>query len=125
MPTVDNFPGELRVLLNHIYEYQKGVRNLILYTMPVKYKDFALTRLSNQQIDYAVQVVDDTKFNLYFGRKECIEAIKFMTCSRPKRTLCWALCSGIISVCSVNASATVSGKLLDAFFLRWSPDCSV
>ena len=79
MPTAENFPSELRVLLNHIYEYQKGVRNLILYTMPVKYKDYALNRLSNQKIDYAVQNVDESKFNLYFGRKECIEAIKFMT----------------------------------------------
>lgn len=78
MPTADKIPGELRVLLNHIYEFHKGVRNLILYTMPVKYKDFALARLINQGIDYTIQSVDDTKFNLYFGRKECIEAIKIM-----------------------------------------------
>ena len=25
-------PGEIKVFLNHIYEYKKGVRHLILYT---------------------------------------------------------------------------------------------
>lgn len=26
-------PGEIRIFLNHVYEFKKGVRNMVLYTM--------------------------------------------------------------------------------------------
>ena len=38
-------PVDLKVLMNHIYEYKKGVRRLVLYTFNRKYESFAITRL--------------------------------------------------------------------------------
>ena len=43
-------PVDLKVLMNHIYEYKKGVRRLVLYTFNRKYESFAITRLERQNI---------------------------------------------------------------------------
>ena len=32
MMTSDAFPADLKVFLNHVYEFKKGVRNMVLYT---------------------------------------------------------------------------------------------
>ena len=32
MATERIIPGEIRIFLNHIYEFKKGVRNMVLYT---------------------------------------------------------------------------------------------
>ena len=33
-------PADLKVFLNHIYEFKKGVRRMVLYTTNKKYEDF-------------------------------------------------------------------------------------
>ena len=71
-------PGEIRIFLNHIYEFKKGVRQMVLYTTKRKYEDFAVKRLINQKINYIIQPVGNDKINLFFGRKECINAIRFL-----------------------------------------------
>ena len=43
-----------------------------------KYEDFAVKRLINQKINYIIQPVGNDKINLFFGRKECINAIRFL-----------------------------------------------
>lgn len=79
-------PIELKVFLNHIYEYKKGVRRMVLYTTSRKYEEFATHRPKNQHISYIIQPVGDSKINLFFGRKECIEAIRLMV-TRPLNKL--------------------------------------
>ena len=41
-------------------------------------KIFAVKRLINQKINYIIQPVGNDKINLFFGRKECINAIRFL-----------------------------------------------
>ena len=85
--TVNNIdPVEMKVFLNHIYEYKKGVRQMVLYTMDCKYEEFAVCRLQSQHIKYAIQHVGDEKINLFFGRDECIDAIR-MIVNRPLNLL--------------------------------------
>ena len=85
--TVNNIdPSEMKVFLNHIYEYKKGVRQMVLYTMDSKYEEFAVHRLQGQHIKYAIQHVGDEKINLFFGRDECIDAIR-MIVDRPLNLL--------------------------------------
>lgn len=62
----------------YIYELKKGVRQMVLYTTKRKYEDFAVKRLINQKINYIIQPVGNDKINLFFGRKECINAIRFL-----------------------------------------------
>ena len=79
-------PAELKVFLNHIYEFKKGVRQMVLYTTNKKYEDVAVKRLQNQGINFVIQHVDSERINLFFGREECIEAIRMMV-TRPLNEL--------------------------------------
>ena len=87
MTLPDNIhPLELKVFLNHIYEYKKGVRNMVLYTTNKKYEKYAVKRLTSQHIDFYIQYIDSNKINLFFGRPECIKLIRHMT-QRPLNEL--------------------------------------
>ncbi len=77
---------ELKVFLNHVYEFQKGVRQMVLYTVNRKYEAFAVSRLEKQHIDYLIQPIDGKKINLFFGKPECIHAIRCMV-TRPLNQL--------------------------------------
>ena len=63
---------------SYIYEYKKGVRRLVLYTFNKKYESFAITRLERQNIDYIIQPVGNDRLNLFFGKKECLDAIRMI-----------------------------------------------
>lgn len=71
-------PVDMKVLMNHIYEYQKGVRQMILFTFNEKYREFAEARLQRQNINYIIKPVGNGRLNLFFGRQECLEAIRLM-----------------------------------------------
>lgn len=45
-------PGRPEGFLNHVYEYKKGVRRMVLYTVNRKYEAFATSRLRSQHIDF-------------------------------------------------------------------------
>lgn len=86
MITCQSFPAELKVFLNHVYEYKKGVRHMVLYTTNRRYEEFAVERLNKQRIDYCIQPIGCNKINLFFGRRECIEVIQSLA-SRPLNEL--------------------------------------
>ena len=79
-------PSDLKVFLNHVYEYKKGVRQMVLYTVNRKYETFAVNRLKRQHIDFLVQSVDDHHINLFFGKEECISAVRTVV-TRPLNQL--------------------------------------
>ena len=79
-------PIDMKVLMNHIYEYKKGVRRLVLYTFNEKYEDYARRRLEHQNISYMIQPVGNNRLNLFFGRKECLDAIRLIA-TRPLNEL--------------------------------------
>lgn len=79
-------PGEVRIFLNHIHEFKKGVRNMVLYTMNKEYEKFAVRRLKSQRICYLTQEVSENKINLFFGKKECMNAIRHFI-NRPLNLL--------------------------------------
>ena len=75
---IEKYTKDCNDLNDHIYELKKGVRQMVLYTTNRKYEDFAVKRLTNQKINYIIQPVGNDKINLFFGRKECINAIRFL-----------------------------------------------
>lgn len=77
---------EMRVFSNHVYEFKKGVRHLVLYTIPKRFEEVTTKRLKNQNIDFVIQDVSFGKINLYFGKSECISAIKLIA-SKPLNML--------------------------------------
>ena len=61
MATKRIIPGEIRIFLNHIYEFKKGIRNMI-------------------------QEISTNKINLFFGKPECMEAMRHII-TRPLNQL--------------------------------------
>ena len=51
------------VLSNHIYEFQKGVRNLVLFTLRKDLAQAAVDRLNRLGIDNLVQEAGDANVN--------------------------------------------------------------
>jgi hypothetical protein len=79
-------PSEIRVLMNHIYEYKKGVRRMILFTCNRRFEQQACRRLCNQSIDYVLQPAGKDNVNVYFGRRERLDAIRLFV-TRPLNEL--------------------------------------
>ena len=52
----ERMPIDMKVLMNHIYEYKKGVRQMVLFTMNKRYETFALQRLDHQNIPYVLHM---------------------------------------------------------------------
>lgn len=65
----------MKILSHHIYEYKKGLRNLVLRTLPAEFLDVAKDRLERGKIPYMIQRVNECKINIFFGTKECVEII--------------------------------------------------
>lgn len=79
-------PTDMKVLCNHIYEYKKGVRQMVLYTCNKRMEQYAVERLKHQGIPYLIQPVGNDRLNLFFGRQECLAAIRLMV-TRPLNEL--------------------------------------
>lgn len=68
--------ADLKVFNHHVYEFKKGIRNLILTTEKSKYKPDISKKLENEKIDYVIHDIDNNKINVYFGEKPCVDVVK-------------------------------------------------
>ncbi len=76
----------MQVLGHHIYEYQKGLRHLVLHTMNAKDREIAERKLSHYDVDYVVVPVTDSKINIFFGKRECVDVVRTF-CNNPLNKL--------------------------------------
>ena len=83
--------SDLKVFTNHIYELEKGVRRMVLYTTHGRNRDFVVRRLDNRNISYVEQPVGNGRINIFFGSDEWI--------------LSSELCSDMIFAPNANATA--------------------
>ena len=67
---------DLKMLLHHIYEFQKGVRRLVLCTICPTCARLMAERLQARRIDYLVQPVTADKVNLCFGDRAWLDAVR-------------------------------------------------
>ncbi len=72
----------ISVFIHHLYEYRKGLRNLILFTTWSENLSVIKARLEKYKIDYLVENVTDKKINVFFGSGHCIEVLKCI--GKPK-----------------------------------------
>ncbi|MBP3820537.1 DUF2023 family protein [bacterium] len=68
--------NELRVFSHHIYEYEKGLRSLILTTEKLSNIDIIESKLKKRNIDYLIQKISDRNINVFFGRPEAVNVIR-------------------------------------------------
>lgn len=67
--------SSLRVFHHHIYEYKKGLRNLILTTEKAIYRNDIESKLILENINYLIQEVNEKKINVFFGTQNCINVV--------------------------------------------------
>ena len=87
--------SELQVFLNYVYEYKKGVRNMVLCTLNRRYLAAAVARLDDQGICHFEQSANENNVNLYFGSISC----------RPRRISSSEHCLATTSACSASGFA--------------------
>lgn len=68
--------ADIQILCHHIYEYKKGIRNLVLHTMNNTDLSIAEEHLKKNNIEYCLQLVSDKKMNIFFGKSECVNIVK-------------------------------------------------
>ncbi len=66
----------MQVLCHHIYEYQKGLRHLVLHTMNSSDREAAEQKLSKYDVDYMVTELTNGNINIFFGKKECVDVVR-------------------------------------------------
>lgn len=66
----------LKLFMHQIYEFRKGVRQLVLCTMCTDCARIMRDRLDDLNIHYLEQPVSANKVNLYFGNKVCLDVVK-------------------------------------------------
>lgn len=77
----------MRVFYHLIYEYKKGVRDMMLYTLPSSSEKEVITRLENNAISYMIQKLDNGNINVFFGKKECLTVANKICKNRPLNRL--------------------------------------
>ncbi len=68
----------MSIFNHHVYEYKKGLRNLVLYTGKTEEIDEIRKKLERENIDYYIQKVNSDKINVFFGSEVCVKIIKQM-----------------------------------------------
>lgn len=66
----------LQVFHHHIYEYKKGLRNLVLYTDKAVYRPEIEARLEREKVAYTIHEINHEKINVYFGALNCVNVVK-------------------------------------------------
>lgn len=66
----------MSVFKHCLYEYSKGVRSLVLHTCKKEVLVEIESKLKSIDVSYAVFQITDEKFNLFFGKKSCVEVIE-------------------------------------------------
>ncbi len=67
--------SELYVFCHHIYEYKKGLRNLVLTTERAQNRKIIEKRLKKENIPYVIHDITNDKINIYFGKQHCIDVV--------------------------------------------------
>ncbi len=65
----------MEVFRHHIYEYTKGLRNLVLHTVSSCHEDEITRCLERKKIPHVVYRVSSKKINIFFGNPVCVEII--------------------------------------------------
>jgi len=66
----------MKVFLHHIYEFRKGLRNLVLYTGTATERTAIEARLRRERIASVVQPCGENRINVFFGNPACVEIVR-------------------------------------------------
>lgn len=66
----------MRVFNTYLYEISKGTKPAALVTLEISNLDIIKKKLKDKGFDFIVQELQDSKVNVFFGKKECMDAIR-------------------------------------------------
>lgn len=66
----------LEVFIHHIYEYEKGLRNLVLYTDYLLNLPRIEAKLIKRKISYEVYTLPSGKINVFYGSKNAVNVVR-------------------------------------------------
>jgi hypothetical protein len=66
----------MKVFQHHLYEYDKGLRNLVLHTLPASQRAAVEAKLAAKGIDYVLQELPSGNIYVFFGADECVAVIR-------------------------------------------------
>ncbi len=66
----------MTVFCHHIYEYKKGLRNLVLHTLPAAARPDVERKLTSGGIDYLIYPLGMNRINVFFGADECVNVVR-------------------------------------------------
>ncbi len=72
----DNLSANIQIVKHHIYEYKKGVRNLVLHTMKSTEEDLVVKLLKKKGVCFLINRVTENKINVFLGNPECVEIVR-------------------------------------------------
>lgn len=77
----------MKVLVHHIYEYRKGLRSLVMHTLPAGKMGEATARLRRFGIDFHVHQAGTKTINVFFGAAECVAVVRLICGDKKLRDL--------------------------------------
>lgn len=69
----------MQVFSHCLYEFQKGVRRLVLLTLEIYELNNIISRLEKEKVTYHFQYLKNKKANLYFGDDDCVKVAKLLS----------------------------------------------
>ena len=66
----------MEVFDHHIYEFKKGLRNLILHTTNSDQEKIIINKLKKENISHVIYHISSEKINVFIGNNLCIDIIK-------------------------------------------------
>jgi hypothetical protein len=69
----------MSIFNHHIYEYKKGLRNLILHTVSCDLVEELERKLQDEGISYIVCRMNTKRANIFFGNEACIKVLERFT----------------------------------------------
>lgn len=77
----------MQVLNHHIYEFKKGVREMVLCTFSGSLEGRVKARLEKDGIPYMIQRQINGNINVFFGKKDCLFVASSLCRNKPLNKL--------------------------------------
>lgn len=68
----------MKVFCHHLYEYKKGLRNLVLHTTSAEHEARIVAKLEANGIAYEIRHLGNGNLNVFFGNALCVDVLKQM-----------------------------------------------
>ena len=71
-----HIPGGMKVFNHHLYEYKKGLRNLVLHTCCRDIGYDIICKLEHHNVEYLIYPLGKNRINVFFGNTACLEIVR-------------------------------------------------